>query len=1110
MAQESAPGTPSPRPRRRRLLRTALILALLGGSGLVAALPTLLSTPPGRAWLLARVNQRLAPGHLGLGGLRLAWFRPIELTGLSLADPDGKRVLAAGHIRLDRGLLALATSPRNLGTIRIDDAEVAIRRRDDGSINLLDALQGLNRPSDRETSSGPGVAVVVEIQGRSLHLDSPELVEPITSGSFEGRVALAPGKPAEFDLALADDGCALKVGGHWETDTGAAGQVRLKATRWPLAIRNAGFQGRSRLDGTLEAIREASSWKASGKLELADLDVGGTALAGDRLRLDRTTAKIDLQQTEQGWNFPGLELHSPVGAFTVAGSIPSVGAQPLKLDGAIDLAALAAQLPRALRLREDLVIDRGTARISANLTETAEGETLDIKASLENLAAHEAGRPVELREPPTITGRIVRRGDSIAVESLVARATGIDAKGSGDLDKGVSVSGHIDLAALRAELHTLLDLKGIDATGRVGLAADYRRAGATYQARFAAESRNLVVTGLTAEPFHREMVRLDASAIGNRTEGGLPRDWQTARLGLKAGEAHADIAATVTPNAVQVKAQAATVVSSPAPGKAEVSTTLRWSGSALAIDDLLVQLVPKDARTPSVLGFHTKGRVDLKAGQARFEPIAGATTGSIGLGPEGLTIAGIGRDDVPLRIDAGLSGDLAALDELLAALSSTPARGLKGTWTAQLAVAPRPGSAYGIGGHLKIAHLATPAPQGPVDLQFRGEYRAGEDRLAAAAIDLTTRLGRLAAKGDVAELSSRRLASLEGTLEPRWDIVEKTLTDAVGSEAKLAAQVRPFRLSGPLVGSTASEILRSWQGDLGLDIRSADILGLKIGPAPVVLHLNGGRAVFDPIQATLNGGTMALNGDLALDDPNALWLRLGAGSKIDHAAINEVVAAGLLAYVAPILGSATEVLGHVSATFDRAAFPLVGPGSTEIVGHVVFDDVVFQPGAFATELLTMTGQRVPRLRLHQPVQLQVANGRVRQSGLSIALGGDAKLDLAGSVGFDQTLKLRATLPVTARMLGRDDLLEQLAAGTRLTVPISGTLEKPGIDRQAFQVALRDAARSVAKRGLEAGAERLLNEVARPESEAPARPGTPKKKNALKILEGLGRELLEPK
>jgi translocation and assembly module TamB len=290
---------------------------------------------------------------------------------------------------------------------------------------------------------------------------------------------------------------------------------------------------------------------------------------------------------------------------------------------------------------------------------------------------------------------------------------------------------------------------------------------------------------------------------------------------------------------------------------------------------------------------------------------------------------------------------------------------------------------------------------------------------------------------------------------------------------------------------------------------------MQVGPTPVVLRLADGKGVFDPIATTVNDGPTVIGADLLLDDPDALWLRLANGTKIEGAAINKAVSDDVLSYIAPVLSKASNISGKVSLTVDGAAIPVVGDGALRVEGRLVFQDVVFQPGPFATEVVSLTGAAAPRMTLQQPLQLQIADGRVTQSGLTIALPDDMKATVAGSVGFDKTLALKAVVPVSPRMLGGDAVVKQVVGGTNVTIPIGGTITHPIIDRNGLRLALKEAARSMIRRNAREEAGRLLDRVLPPGERGGAGGANPEGgsfsgDDALKALEGLGRGLARPR
>ncbi len=1104
--------TPDPAsgPRKRRRFLMAFVALACLAFVFVLVLPRLLSTTSARYWLVGRINARLAPGSVAVGSLSLSWLGPIEVDGIRLADPRGKQVLAVRQVRLDGGILRLLASRPDYGKITVVGAEVDVERRVDGTIDLLDALASALRPSDPARPEAPGgdpnTAALVVLEGCSLRAVSPELAEPLVAGQLDGTIKVVPAKPLEIDALLADGERSLKL--HALVDhrapAGSRGDMALgiHGKNWPLHFRGRGALGRGRLIGNLDAARTRGLWSARSDSALVGFEADGPALRGDRLVLDRVNLGCDVAQTAAGWDVRRLELTSPVAKLRAVGAYPTPEGSPGQLRGQVDLAALGRMLPHALRLRDGLTIERGTATVRVDLATRAGSERADLVATIADLAARENGRDVVVRDTPTLTASVTRTGSRIAVEKAELKAAGVDITGVGNLDAGVVIKGTVDLSEFRAQLGEVLDLAGFDLAGHVRLAADYRRKEGIFHGRLIADGRDLDIKGVAAAPIRRDLARLDASVSGPSAADGLPTDWTAARFDLKADDVQVDVAANAAAGAVAVAALVAADVASPIPGRAEARVALRWNGGrAFDLERFRVGLAAVDASCSVALAV--RGRVDLDAGLATLAGFPNANPGAIGLGPEGLTVTGLGRPGAPIGVAGGLAGDLAALDRLAAAWSGSTPKGLAGAWAANLAGSRSAAGRLDVDAKLNLTDFGGQ----PAALVARGSYRPDLDRIDLATLDLDVAQGRVVVEGGVAEVHGRRLAGIKGTIAPRWDVIGPLVAKSIGPDARFQATFRPFRFGGPLAGESTPAILAQLSGEVGLDLASAEAKGVVIGPAAVMLHFGGGFARFDPIATTVNGGPALIQGDLALDDAGGVWLRLNA-SRVDGAAINDAVSDALLAYVAPILARATEVNGKVSVAIpDRgAALPITAKGPARLDGSIVFQDVRFRPGPLAAQVFGLTGQPAPSLTISEPLQLQVADGRVRQSGLSIPLPGGSKLAFDGSVGFDRTLDARASIPLTAGMIGRDPTVGKLVAGTNVTVPIGGTLAKPVVDRQAFRVALREAARGMVGRGLQAEVGGLLDRVTGP-TPGGDKPGKPGRDTVRGLLEGLEREVV---
>ena len=352
--------------------------------------------------------------------------------------------------------------------------------------------------------------------------------------------------------------------------------------------------------------------------------------------------------------------------------------------------------------------------------------------------------------------------------------------------------------------------------------------------------------------------------------------------------------------------------------------------------------------------------------------------------------------------------------------------------------------------------------------------------------------------GTVDDLNGARRFAFEGEIKPDFEAVNAWLSRQVEPGAKLAGQPRSFRVGGSLAGS---DPFGSVEGEVGFDLAGADVYGIQLGPTPVVVRARGGQILVDPISTTLNEGHIRLEPEVLLHDTQGdPVLRLGKNSSIRDARINDEMSRRVLAFVAPILEGATSASGRVSVAIDHAEIPLRSGRSkrAQLDGQVVFEDVAFAPGTLANDLLGAIGRRDATLKLDRPVTLTIADGRINQSGLALPVGDLTRIELAGWVDFDRNLALTATLPVTPAMLGNNALLSDIAAGTRIRLPIGGTLSRPTIDQNAFTASLKDLGKSLLTRGAARGALELLLRAGQPKdvnAPPPAPTLTPEERKA---------------
>jgi len=1063
--------TTAPKPRRR--LAGLLALALAIPVSAVLALPWGLGTRTGRLWLLGKANAALAPGRLDLAGLSFSWFGPTRLTGLVLRNAKGEGVVAAPRATWDRNLGQILFRRPDLGTLHLDRPEIHAERSPDGSIDLYETLRPV-------IGKDPETSLRIEAPDGRLRFRGEGVGEPVVADHAAVSITIAPRPgPVTWRVRLAHGAPAstLEVVGRAE-QTPPRVELRVTGHDWPWSVTKGGLTVAGRLDGESHAVKASGRWQSRGEATIRRFDAAGTGLAGDRVRVDRVQGVWDLGETDAGWSVRRLELDSPLVTLRAGGAAPVAGAGAAgvgEVTGRVDLAALAAQIPHALRLREGVSVETGTAEVRVATSRVEGVGVVDASAKVSDLRARDRGKPFTLRDPATLVARLKRPGGTVVVERLSAETPYLRAEARGDLTRGVTWTATLDLAGLQRQLRELVDFGAADLAGKGTLSGDYHADAGRFRGRLTGDLRGLRIAGVGPAPVERDAVAMEARFDGPAADNGLPNGWAEAHARLTSG----GVAAEVTAHAEGPNVTA--VVSGPVdlperPARAEARVGARWDGASVRLDPVVLTLAPTDPGAgASTLRLAARGRFDRSRGELTLAPAGeAARTGGIDLGADGVRVSGL-TGSGGLRVDVGLVGDVAALAPWL---RSAP-EALRGRWSARGSGRPADDGLH-LAARLDVEGLAWGTDRDrdgePVGLAVRALVPREGGRVDLSELVVKSRYATLDASGRVDDPGGRRLAELTGTLTPDWGVMNAWLTAHVEPGARVAGEPRAVRVKAPLDATWRDAL----DGEVGVSLTAAEVYGLKIGAAEIALRARAGGLTVEPIDTTVNGGKLHVEAKVRTGELGTAVV-LGPGSSLTGVQVNDEVSRRVLSFVAPVLNNATRVRGRVSAEVTEAVFPVGGEAGrgTKVDGSVQFQDVEFVPGPATEQLFALFGRaEAPVWRLDAPVLLTIADRRVYQKGLSIPVGKISRVDLDGWVDFDRNLNVTASIPVLPSMLADRPLLGDIAGDARIRVPIRGTVQKPELDREAFDLALKDMGRSLLERGVGRGAAALLERMTR--------------------------------
>ncbi len=359
---------------------------------------------------------------------------------------------------------------------------------------------------------------------------------------------------------------------------------------------------------------------------------------------------------------------------------------------------------------------------------------------------------------------------------------------------------------------------------------------------------------------------------------------------------------------------------------------------------------------------------------------------------------------------------------------------------------------------------------GDVTLAATATYAPGFDRLDLAEFGVKAPFVQLDGAGSVLNATGHPELDLKGTLSPDWAAIGEQLARSVEPGARISGRARPWRLAGAVPDNVDIDRVGSLRGDIGVQIDSLDIFGMKLSQTPIVVRASEGRLTIDPIDARLNAGRLHADPELARMKDGSTWLRFSPDTRLEGAVINDEVSHRILSFVAPVLDGATRVQGRVSFDLADAVFPITGARDAQYLaqGTVLFDDVRFMPGELADQLLSVLRlESKPLVELRDPVSVRITEGKVYQKGLVVPVGNVASVGLDGSVDFEKNLDMVARFalnPPRTRM----PVLSPLVETARFELPIRGTLAKPKIDGDAMKEKWKAFGNSLLQGSLEAG------------------------------------------
>ena len=461
-AKTAAPKTKKARWGRRILIGAAVILLLL--VGLVALLPTLLSTGAGKSLATNVVNGRI-PGKIQINDWSLGWFSGTSINGLKLFDQQGALIFELNKLTTELTLTKALRGVYALGKTSADANLTKLVLQPDGRTNYEDAL-GLAR-TDPNAPAKPASKLPDASGDLSLalrgHVDSVVAADPKATpptGQSVTSVEIKPStvnakldginRPIENDAKLAfavagTDAGTLTASGTLDAiennqidlaalkadEKVSTNGINLAALQPLLARAGLDLTAAGTLDGGAQVKAAGTTGTLAGTFTVTNAALSGKLLNGDTLKFANVSVPVDVKIdsaapgatkitfTQFAVKLPdgnGLNVTGVVDQQSLAraanGKAPGAAGNLTVAADFPKFGEIARQLPNTLAYGKDVTID--TAAINNALTLTLTDQLVKLSNNLTATAAGtRGGKPVKLAPITAAAAATVNPGDKL-------------------------------------------------------------------------------------------------------------------------------------------------------------------------------------------------------------------------------------------------------------------------------------------------------------------------------------------------------------------------------------------------------------------------------------------------------------------------------------------------------------------------------------------------------------------------------------------------------------------------------------------------------------------------------------------------------------------------
>ncbi len=1070
---------------RKLLIFLALVAAV------VALLPTIIAKTPLRNTLLSAVVPDNAV-HVSIGSASLSWISGPALSGVQVNDSAGNPLLTADAITIDRTPLNLLTNMRDCGVVAINRPQIFLKLRPDGS-NVEDALQQLlaeltknaKPPADQSTAHTPfAYAIQIvdgtvniedattgrasRIDGLNVQYDCHGAGGGLGNGSLAGQLAV-PG-PNGSPIPAGRFALTLKPNGNRNELALQADAIALTTLQPFLNCFAPGTQVGGTLAGNGSAswttnANTGSDFATTGTFAVDQLEAASPSLQGDHIRLARVELPWRVSAQPAGLMIESLELKSDVGKLAIRGRIdPAIAAAPqnvtpsslalggnndVELKGAVDLARLAAMLPRAVHLRSDVTITSGSIELAGRMQPTATGQTFTGSVRTSKIAATNSGKPFSLDQPVVANFAVTRTGSTLALDALQCDSKFLRVQASGTPQK-LTAEANFDLNSLADQLGQFIDLSHMQLAGTGTAQIAWQQVeGNKFTANATSDLTQLRMTLTDGTIWSEPQLGIRAEASGALDAAShLPTRVDAAQLQVNGQGDQLDARLTgpvaltnndfALPIAIRSTGSIGRWLTRAKPflptgtwqidGASEVAANIHATNSVIDITDTKVTVNNLQANSAgwSVNEPRVEFAGDAHYNRATGEIAANSTqlvSSTISIAAKDLHYATSDHGIAQLAGVAAFRADVGRLAVWRAPTNAPIQYQPTGDFTGNIRFAQQSGQVTGeitaTAQNLVLASRGVPAPGTPATSQTIWQeprlilhaltnYDSSTDRATFDQFQIQSNTLQANASGQIEHVSTVAQCNVNGALNYDLEQVSPLLRPYLGEGIQLNGREQArFQVVGQLLDSSSLKVqpvsyanqsaIRNPQSEIPWSRRvhaqlelpwgGANVYGLPVGPGKLAATLGDGALQIAPIALTVGEGQLNLAPTIRFD-PEPAELTMPAGQVVNNVRISPEVSEAMLKYVAPVLAGATQSEGQFSLQLDGLRAPLADTKKATSSGKLTVHSVRVVPGP-TTEQWVDLAQQVQLLIKRsdaQPNQATLLSIRDQQVNFKVADG----------------------------------------------------------------------------------------------------------------------------